>query len=67
MFPNLTLEALSKAMEPPPSPERPGSNLPELYRKLLDSGNFKNRAALARHLKVSRAHVTQVLRRLKAH
>ena len=31
---------------------------------LLDSGKFENRAALARYLGVSRARVTQVLRRL---
>jgi hypothetical protein len=32
---------------------------------MLDSGQFENRAALARHLGVSRARVTQVLRRLQ--
>jgi hypothetical protein len=31
---------------------------------LLDSDRFENRAALARHLGVSRARVTQVLRRI---
>lgn len=35
------------------------------YQALLDTGRFENRAALARHLGVSRARVTQVLRRLK--
>ncbi len=35
------------------------------YQALLDSGRFENRAALARHLGVSRARVTQVLRRLR--
>lgn len=35
------------------------------YQALLDSGKFENRAALARHLSVSRARVTQVLRRLE--
>ncbi|MBX9579005.1 MAG: helix-turn-helix domain-containing protein [Gemmataceae bacterium] len=35
------------------------------YKALLDSGKFENRAALARHLGVSRARVTQVLRRLQ--
>jgi Mn-dependent DtxR family transcriptional regulator len=34
------------------------------YQALLDSGKFENRAALARHLGVSRARVTQVLNRL---
>jgi Mn-dependent DtxR family transcriptional regulator len=35
------------------------------YQALLDSGKFEHRAALARHLGVSRARVTQVLNRLK--
>ena len=34
------------------------------YKALLDSDRFENRAALARHLGVSRARVTQVLRRI---
>ncbi len=34
------------------------------YGVLLDSGKLKNRVAVARHLSVSRARVTQVLRRL---
>ena len=45
--------------------ERPdGVKLARHYQGLLDSGKFENRAALARHLGVSRARVTQVLRRL---
>ena len=35
------------------------------YQSLLDGGVVKNRADLARYLGVSRARVTQVLRRLK--
>jgi hypothetical protein len=38
--------------------------LARYYQSLLDSGQFENRAALARFLGVSRARVTQVLRRL---
>jgi hypothetical protein len=34
------------------------------YQSLLDSSRFENRAALARYLGVSRARVTQVLKRL---
>jgi hypothetical protein len=34
------------------------------YQALLDSGKFESRAALSRYLGVSRARVTQVLRRL---
>lgn len=40
---------------------------PRYYQKLLDSGKFESRAALARFLGVSRARVTQVLRRLSTH
>jgi hypothetical protein len=38
--------------------------LAHYYQSLLDSGKFESRAALARYLGVSRARVTQVLRRL---
>jgi hypothetical protein len=38
--------------------------LARYYQSLLDSGQFENRAALARYLGVSRARVTQVLHRL---
>ncbi|NJO56785.1 MAG: hypothetical protein HC834_11210 [Rhodospirillales bacterium] len=55
--------------EPQPKParkERPdGMKLARHYQALLDSGKFESRAALARHLGVSRARVTQVLARLK--
>jgi len=45
-------------------PQRDRMRLARLYQALLDSGEFESRAALARHLGVSRAHVTQVLNRL---
>ena len=38
--------------------------LAKYYQSLLDSGEFKTRADLARFLGVSRANVTQVLKRL---
>ena len=38
--------------------------LPLYYQSLLDSGVVQTRAELARYLGVSRARVTQVLRRL---
>lgn len=38
--------------------------LARYYQSLLDTGKFENRAALARFLGVSRARVTQVLKRL---
>ena len=54
--------------EPKPAPkERPdGMKLARHYQALLDSGKFESRAALARHLGVSRARVTQVLKRFNA-
>jgi hypothetical protein len=47
-----------------PKETRDPLKLASCYQSLLDSGQFENRAALARHLGVSRARVTQVLRRL---
>jgi len=38
--------------------------LARYYQSLLDSGQFENRAALARFLGVSRTKVTQALKRL---
>ena len=38
----------------------------QYYQSLLESGEVKTRAELARYLGVSRARVTQVLNRLKA-
>jgi len=49
---------------PAPPPRRDPLHLARYYQSLLDSGQFENRAALARYLGVSRARVTQVLRRL---
>ena len=34
-----------------------------LYQEMLGSGQFKNRAALARHFAVSRAWITKVMKR----
>ena len=52
--------------EPNPAPKerRDPLKLARYYQSLLDSGKFESRAALARYLGVSRARVTQVLRRL---
>jgi hypothetical protein len=49
---------------PVPRERRDPLKLAAYYQSLLDSGKFENRAALARYLGVSRARVTQVLRRL---
>ncbi len=48
----------------PSVPKRDPLALARFYQSVLDSGIVENRAALARHLGVSRARVTQVLRRL---
>jgi hypothetical protein len=50
---------------PKPAPAVPLDplKLARHYQALLDTGRFENRAALARHLGVSRARVTRVLRR----
>jgi len=47
-----------------PKPPRDPLHLARYYQSLLDSGKFESRAALARYLGVSRARVTQVLKRL---
>lgn len=52
-------------LKPVPKERPDGMKLARHYLALLDSGKFENRAALARHLGVSRARVTQVLRRLR--
>ena len=51
----------------PPKERRDPLKLARHYQSLLDTGRFENRAALARHLGVSRARVTQVLGRLQKH
>ena len=48
-----------------PRERRDPLKLARYYQSLLDSGQFENRAALARYLGVSRARVTQVLKRRK--
>lgn len=47
------------------SSRRDGLKLARYYQSLLDSGKFESRSALARFLGVSRARVTQVLKRLE--
>jgi hypothetical protein len=47
-----------------PKEPRDPLKLARYYQSLLDSGQFETRAALARYLGVSRARVTQVLKRL---
>ncbi len=50
--------------EAAPKEKRDPLKLVRYFQSLLDSGQFENRAALARYLGVSRARVTQVLSRL---
>ena len=52
-------------MSPPMRESRDPLKLARYYQSMLDSGKFENRAALARFLGVSRARITQVLRRLQ--
>ena len=67
LFPwNSFSDAKPKAA-PAPKEHRDPLKLARYYQSLLDSGTFENRAALARHLGVSRARVTQVLNRLREH
>ena len=48
-----------------PKKKRDPLRLARYYQSLLATGKFESRAALVRHLGVSRARVTQVLNRLK--
>lgn len=64
MFPWGVPETPKPKEAPSPRPERDPHKLARYYQSLLDSGQFENRAALARFLGVSRARVTQVLKRL---
>jgi len=65
IFPwNAFLEPKPKT-EPTKKERRDPLKTARYYQSLLDTGKFENRAALARYLGVSRARVTQVLRRLK--
>ncbi|MFT5328613.1 MAG: hypothetical protein ACI8P0_006527 [Planctomycetaceae bacterium] len=59
---------ISGIPKPEPAPRKPKLDrmrLPLYYQSLLDAGEVKTRAELARFLGVSRARVTQVLNRLK--
>jgi len=53
-----------RQVPPLPKESRDPIKLARYYQSLLDSGKFENRSALARYLGVSRARVTQVLKRL---
>ena len=59
-----TVSPTSKAPVAQQKPTRDPLHLPRYYQSLLDTGMFESRAALARYLGVSRARVTQVLKRL---
>jgi hypothetical protein len=58
--------AFDAKLEPKPATKERRDPLKraQYYQSLLDSGKFESRAALARYLGVSRARVTQVLKRL---
>jgi len=58
------ISGLPKAKKPPKKSKPDRMKLPLYYQSLLDSGVVQTRAELARYLGVSRARVTQVLKRL---
>ena len=60
-------DSISRVLEPAVKPKGPRYDRMALalqYQSLIDSGTVKTRAELARHIGVSRARVTQVLKRL---
>ena len=61
----MPVSAIPQPESKPKGPRYDRMKLACQYQTLLDSGEVKTRAELARHLGVSRARVTQVLRRLK--
>ena len=63
-YPWNTAAATPEPKVPRSSQPRDRLKLAHHYQALMDSGEFENRAALARHLGVSRTRVTQVLKRL---
>lgn len=64
-FPWTEVEAIPTGSTTTPKTNCDPLALARQYQSLLDSGQFKNQAELARHLGVSAARVSQVLRRLK--
>ena len=58
-------ESLQEPPPPPPRVKRDPLELARFYQSLLDRGVVENRAGLARYLGVSRARVSQVLKRLQ--
>jgi len=62
-----TLKLPEQAVKPPPIPRiyRNPVALAQEWQQRINSGEVESRAALARQLGVSRAHVTQVLRLLQ--
>jgi hypothetical protein len=66
LYPWNAVPSTQKQRIDPGKPARDPLRLARYYQSLLDSGKFENRAALARFLGVSRARVTQVLKRLKS-
>ena len=59
----LSLGGVGLPGKPDPKERSDGMKLACHFQAPPDSGKFENRAALARHLGVSRARVTQVLPR----
>src|SRR5437868_11135173 len=66
IFPWNTISDAKPNPKPTPKEPRDRLALARYYQSLVNSGKFESRAALARYLGVSRARVTQVLRRLNS-
>jgi hypothetical protein len=65
ILPSNAISDAKPERKPAPKKRHDPLCLARRYQALLDSGIFARRAALASHLRVSRATVTQVRRRLK--
>ncbi|MCA8989084.1 MAG: hypothetical protein KDA78_15670, partial [Planctomycetaceae bacterium] len=64
-YPWNPISAIPKPKYKPKKSRPDGLKTARYYQSLLDSSEVSTRAELARHLGVSRARVTQVLRRLE--
>jgi hypothetical protein len=64
LHPWKALQDLPETRDPHPSVKVCPIERARQLQALIESGQFRNRAELAKHLKVSRARVTQILRRL---
>jgi hypothetical protein len=64
-YPWTAVDAIPTSSPAKPKAKRDPLALARYYQSLLDDGTVTNQAELARHLGVTQARVSQVLRRLK--